>query len=318
MKRGIIICIFLLAVPLVYGAIIWSDPSTTNWKITSVNPRCDILNEPVGWWEFSDPGHTIFDKKVWNSPNYNCSRWNGLEMFGNATETECCPASYTCSPSVDTAGNRKCVQNLEIDRCEKYTTQDACLSDTNNVAVLEIESIEKEGFCQNYTGNYGICFEEVACGCSWDDSRTSDKCRPVAKHQECKANPDAGVGSIGGSVCENFTYFSDANGVFQLSIFQTFCGVSEHGFIGNCDLHIQDIDECNTTGRLVRSWTATWTGEPGDAPATCKGGSRNFPCGTQLSFFGIAGLIIAIIIIVVFYLLVLKNKKKFSRKKKKR
>ncbi|MBM3234621.1 hypothetical protein FJZ19_06030, partial [Candidatus Pacearchaeota archaeon] len=68
-KGGIIICVFLLiAVSLVYAEIIWSNPSLTSWKITSSNPRCDTLDEPVGWWEFLDSAHTIFDKKTWNSP----------------------------------------------------------------------------------------------------------------------------------------------------------------------------------------------------------------------------------------------------------
>jgi len=312
-KGGIIICVFLLiAVSLVYAEIIWSNPSLTSWKITSSNPRCDTLDEPVGWWEFLDSAHTIFDKKTWNSPDYNCSRWDGMEMFGTTAKTECCPASYTCSPAVDASGNRKCAQNLEIDMCEDYTTRDSCLNDTNNVAILEIESIEGEGFCQNYTGNYGVCFEQVACRCSWDETRTTNKCRPVAKHQECKPI------DAGGSECKNFSEFSDAAGNFDLTKFQDFCGVTEHGLIGNCDLHIQDIDECNTTGRLVRSWTAEWTGEPSLAPATCKPGTRNFPCGTQLSFFGIAGLIIAVLIIIIFYVLVLRKKKKFSGKKRRK
>lgn len=90
--------------------------------------------------------------------------------------------------------------------------------------------------------------------------------------------------------------------------------LSEEGtevIIGTCTFIESTTDDCSD-GLLSYSWTATWTGTPGDRPVECIEGNRILECPAQiqLPFFGIYNIIAATLFIALIHLIIILRKKK--------
>ena len=172
-KLFLLVVSVILIMPLIYGDVIWSDETGTEFTtvFSEKNPMCLNDKNSAGWWENDSEGNWHF----WNSTK-DCYRENGVDLWGNPKH-DCCPFNWKC---VKENSNYVCRLCENITSCDDYDNPDDCNNDICNVAILEIERKEGEGFCRgNYTEHEGNCIKYIDnCRCEWNE--TDGKC--IAKY----------------------------------------------------------------------------------------------------------------------------------------
>jgi len=159
MKNKIILifALFLVLTPLVY-AIIWSNETSTDLIIESVNPSCVSTAFPstTGWWETID-GEYSFSGSSFD----DCYR--PTVDFGS---NGCCPENYVC----DTETNKCVLSSAQL--CSQYT-QAQCPLYSSAVAIRDIEEAKGkgEGYCDTVIPYGGVdCYKSIECECYWDET----------------------------------------------------------------------------------------------------------------------------------------------------
>lgn len=295
-KLMLLIVLFLIVfVPIISAVVIWSSDTYTKVTVTANNYACIILPERTGW--LSPQGDFI----QWNDNNYVCNNSNGVTMSGHA-KTECCPSTFFCSRA-----DGKCKSSI-VTTCSQYTDAINCTQDSSGVGISDAEVVRGVGACRIHTDEplWGDCRRVIECGCAW----INGGCNSTYQNTACNAS----------GYCRQTTEFY-SEGVVNSANIRSFCNLGESDEeppIGICDYSITTTDKCNETGTRLREWKIIDNSGNAQSQTTCVPGRKEFPCSTQLEFFGTIGAIILVILLIVFYLIVLRKNKNFKRKKKRR
>jgi len=278
----------LISINFVYAInIIWGDDTPTSFEITASNPICKNHNTWVIWQD---------NQKVSNSSLEDCFREDGFPS------TTCCPENRECILDIESVNLGRC-QGLPAPQfcfdydLERYDgdvlqAEAHCEGFAPEVAKRSAEMTNGPGFCDNSKESKYIdgktCWRIISnCRCVWDNIKEACDHRWTESNWTCTGD-------------EITTELGDC----------TFTKTGET----NC-----------TSGFKFIEWDGLWTGDQPeecsdddsnpDNDCECKDGSGQVRClSSELSFFGITGIIVLIIIIVIFYILYSKK----ARKKKKR
>ncbi|HLD98325.1 MAG TPA: hypothetical protein VI815_03285, partial [Candidatus Nanoarchaeia archaeon] len=189
---------------------------------------------------------------------------------------------------------------LEIRRtCNDITDQETCISYedpsqltdsmkqgiqeksliSNNFCFDAIYTFEPDTFNGGIEGDANTCGTYIACSCYWNSATTS---------------------------CEERTFRESTNpGLCTSTVIPlSTCIIdTDDSLYGSC---IDGEDE------YLINWTADWNGLGENTIEGCVSGEKMLPCpkSTNINFFNIINLIIAILIIIVIYLIISNRKKK--------
>ena len=310
-KLFLLVVSVILIMPLIYGDVIWSDETGTEFTtvFSEKNPMCLNDKNSAGWWENDSEGNWHF----WNSIQ-DCWRADGVDRHGNP-KTDCCPFREEC---VQENSNYVCKSEPceNITSCVDYDNPDDCNNDICNVAILEIERETKiEGFCNGSYKSYNEssgCYDFITnCICKWDYDK--GKCLSKYTYDE-KCGSGSSRKLLANCYREILEKTNCTSGGVIFERFNEYL-TNETGSILTCDddadckgyVYVEDdLIYCNVSRGLCET-------------KYCKPGTVEYPCLSEalVSFFTITSLVIAIIIIVVFYL-VIANKKRNLKKSEKR
>lgn len=257
MKIGVFLILILL-LPMAYAAISWSEnPAKTELTVVSNVPYCYEQGGMFYWYERGGITPAFSD----------CYRSDGIPK-------KCCPNGYSC---VSEDGKYKC-KDSGISSCGEYSEEN-CGNYDYGVAVADVESKTREGYCSSATLVDEECNMLVRnCRCVWDAG--SDEC--ISSYNVTKA-----------------------------------CFDGQETPIGECMLSVTSSTDC-TNGLKTVKWTADWTGNPADKTAECVSEERQVAClSTSLSAVSTGSMIIAIVLILLFYFIFLKKKNREKTKKAK-
>ncbi|MBI2043200.1 hypothetical protein HYT25_02315 [Candidatus Pacearchaeota archaeon] len=172
---------------------------------------------------------------------------------------------------------------------------------------LKIGTVLTAGFCDDkfVCSDYGqaYCTDNDVCDVAEDSVPESSECSPPSF-----------------CFCEWDTSSSTCDSAFQTVNYDPTTG--QESILGKCTIKASssDPDGCGD-GFISYSWTATWSGELLDKPASCEVDSKKLACPAlvQLPFFNFYNLIISGILIALIYAIfniIEKQKRKHKHKKK--
>jgi len=274
-KKRMLIFAFIISFFLSLNFIFAIESSTEVQFYNSFDyPYCYTPSSVLSYWVYEGD---------WERSMSDCRRTDGFST------TDCCPIGYSICDE-----NGICINNNKL-HCGDFTDKTSC-EDANGHPIIAANDLdtdkilkEKGLTCNTWNEIYGDkCYNYIACGCQWNETKG---CQAVSEHQIYVPADDS---------------FYNASSV-PINIKNT-CNAETSPDLGQCSFDFNIIDNCDTIGFLIRTWTAESQGTTGDY---CKDGNDRIPCldVVKLPFFTLINIIIAVGIIIGVYWFIIKKKK---------
>lgn len=295
MKKILAVIAFVLFLAGLVAAAT-SDSSEINFGTNWIGTKCEKSSLSASWVTRTAAGVTTTISSM--SGCYNANSLNNQSCCPTEGENICDLTTGWCvSQSNDKPRARTCSDyNSTLAGLWGTTAQSMCETNSHGIDSVEAVNVKLSG-----TGKY----------CGWGITASSGNCNRFFSNSSCSSC--TGQNKVYGEtvLASNCLCVWESGSCKASYSVTSLCNFADNpSGSGNCYYYNDKIEnQCESENPVIKySWEAKWQGG-GTAPAECKGGNKEMPCGSKVKipFFSILELFTTLAGVVFIYLLMGKR-----------